>query len=362
MVDFIKELEKCTECGKCKEICPITRVREEPVYSPRSKSQLLKKLKNNEKLTEKEYDSIYLCTRCGICDDYCPEDIPISDIIQKEREIIAKKGEEPKKTSHIVNNIFEKYNPGGYEVSERKNWVNEELEFSDNSKIGYMAGCWISYKHPEIAQNTIKILNKAGIKPQLIDQEKCCGLFVTDNGHVDEFEEYAKNYMGEIKSQGIEKLIVSCPSCYSQMKHEYAKQYEEPEFEVKLSVDFFNKLLKEERLTLKNDDLNLSIKDGCHGKDASEAPREILEETNNGSKELSEEIICCGAPAGVKPLYPDISDDIGMLSIEKADQVSDEMITYCPFCLYHFEDVVERKKEDAKPIVDLTNHLIRLIE
>lgn len=362
MVDFIKEIRKCSECGRCEEICPITRVRDDSKYSPMSKINLLPKLSENKELSEKEYDNIYLCTRCGICDDYCPENIPISDIIQKEREIIAERGEEPEKTSHIIKNIFESHNPGGYEDSKRKNWVTDELEFSDNSKIGYMAGCWISYEHPEIAQNTIKILNKAGVKPQLIENEKCCGLFVTDNGHIDDFKEYAINYINEIESQGIETLIVSCPACLHQIKHEYPEKYKKQSFEVKLSIEYFEKLIQEKKLKLRNKKSDLSIKDGCHAKEVINAPKNILNKINGETHELSDEIICCGAPAGVKPLYPKISDEIGLLSVEKAEETSEKMITYCPFCLLHFEDITERKKEKPKAIEDLTNYLINLIE
>ncbi|WP_233564674.1 hypothetical protein [Methanohalophilus sp. RSK] len=72
-----------------------------------------------EKLTSDEMDNIYLSTRCRACDDVCPVDIPITDIIQYERQLLAQQGKEPAKTTAISKNIIERNSPGGMDPSTR---------------------------------------------------------------------------------------------------------------------------------------------------------------------------------------------------------------------------------------------------
>ncbi|WGI17716.1 (Fe-S)-binding protein [Methanonatronarchaeum sp. AMET-Sl] len=360
MENYRKTVSKCTECGKCSEVCSICRVVDDPVYSPRSKIEFVSKLEDGEILEQEEIDSIYLCTMCGLCDDVCPEDIPLSDVIKYERGLIAVRGEEPGKTPHIIDNILEDKNPGGFDNSKRQDWVTDDLEFSEDSDVGYMAGCWISFKYPEIAQQTIRILNKADIEPQLIDEEKCCGLFVTDNGHMAELELYAKEYTEEIEEQGIETLVVSCPACYGQMNKMYPLLYREPEFDIKMSMQLYSELLEEGKLELEGGEGEISVKDGCPITDMSELPRNMLTEAGYSLNELFDgETVCCGAPAGVKPNYPEISNKIGQLTIDQAREISDELVTVCPFCLYHYEGLEESQKIDMKDLSVLLGEKIK---
>ncbi len=348
-MNYLEKVEMCKDCGECDDVCPILEVRDKEIYAPSKKIKLLPKLKEGKKLSSEEIDSIYLSTMCGACEEACPEDIPITDILKREREILTKNNQEPKKTAHISSNILEKKNPGGQDNQKRRNWVTDDLEFSEDSDVAYMAGCWISFKYPEIAQNTVKILNEGGIKPKLLDKERCCGLFLTDNGHMEEAEEYIKEYVNYIEKLGINKLLVSCPACYGQIKEEYPKLYREPEFEVASTLEIFQKLIEQEKIDLKdNDNLAVSIRDGCPLSDNYDLPRKILKEIDYDIKEIfNKETFCCGAPAGVKPNYPEIADEIGLISIKKG-QDTDALISYCPFCLYHLEDIKDRKNKKIK--------------
>ncbi len=354
MDSYRSAVARCTECGDCAEACSICRVVEDEVYSPRSKIQLVEKLEDGMFLKEEELDSLYLCTMCGLCDDVCPEEIPISDVIKYERGLVAVRGEEPEKTPHIINNILESKNPGGHDNSERKDWVTDDLSFSEDSKYGYMAGCWVSFKYPEIARDTIRILNKGGVHPQLIDEEKCCGLFVTDSGHTAELEMYAEEYTREIEEQGIETLIVSCPACYGQMTSMYPKLYREPEFDVKMSMEIYKELIEDDKLDLGEAEGLVSVKDGCPILGMKELPRELLGQAGYQAEDLFEDdVVCCGAPAGVKPNYPEIAEKVGRLATDRALEKNQDMATVCPFCLYHYEGLDLDEKPGMNDITTL---------
>jgi len=112
-------------------------------------------------------------------------DIPITDIIQYERQLLAEQEREPAKTTGISKNIIERNSPGGMDPSTRFDWVTDDLEIAEKPDIAYMTGCWIAHSQPDIARSTIRLLNHVGSKPMLLKDEKCCGLFLIDNGHLD---------------------------------------------------------------------------------------------------------------------------------------------------------------------------------
>jgi|Deesub1362A_J573_1020465.scaffolds.fasta_scaffold00033_114 glycerol-3-phosphate dehydrogenase subunit C len=360
IANYHSAVKSCIDCGKCGEICPICKVSDNILYTPDNKIKLLSKIENGEELTKDEFDTIYLCTRCRACNEVCPVDIPIADIIQYERGLLAEQGREPEKTRHIIKNIVEKWNPKGLDNEKRKEWISDDLKFSDDSEIGYMAGCWVAFAHGEIARNTIRILNHCGIYPKILEKERCCGLFVIDNGHLNEAKEYAKNYVEYIESCGVKKLIVSCPACYSVLKFEYPKLYRKPSFEVVMSLGVFKELIESGRLKMNKINKVVSVRDGCPLRDRRDVPRYILRELGVNVVELFDEDVCCGAPAGVKPNYPEIADAVGMLTIKRAKEISEMLISYCPFCLYHLEWV--REKYGADIIMkDLSTLLIESI-
>lgn len=89
MYRFEEEISSCIDCKKCWDVYPANMVTEGKRFTPQGKIQSLAKIIAGEKLTQDELDNVYLSTRCGACDDVCPVSIPITDIIQYERELLA---------------------------------------------------------------------------------------------------------------------------------------------------------------------------------------------------------------------------------------------------------------------------------
>ncbi|MGD9779974.1 4Fe-4S dicluster domain-containing protein, partial [Methanomethylovorans sp.] len=95
-MDKLQELaDLCIDCKKCWDVCPVNMVTAGNIYTPQGKIGSLSKILAGEELTEDEFNNIYLSTRCGACDDVCPVDIPITNIIQYERKLLAEQGKEP---------------------------------------------------------------------------------------------------------------------------------------------------------------------------------------------------------------------------------------------------------------------------
>ncbi|WP_406661289.1 (Fe-S)-binding protein [Methanolobus sp. ZRKC3] len=340
MHKFQIEISSCIDCKKCWDVCPVNMVTEDNRFTPQGKIDVLGKVILGEELTKDEFDNIYLSTRCGACDDVCPVNIPITEIIQYERELLAKQGREPQKTTAISRNIIERNSPGSMDPSTRFDWVSEDLEIAESSDIAYMAGCWVAHSQPQIAQSTIKLLNHAGIKPMIMKEEKCCGLFLIDNGHLEEAAEHAKKYVDYIESLGAKKVIASCPGCYLILKNEYAKLYREPEFEVEYTLPLFKQLIDEGKLNPKKLDYKVALRDACPVRDMKDMPRSILSGMGVELNELFDgKQVCCGGPAGLKPNFPEISADIAMMSVEDYKDRTDMLVSYCPFCMHHIGGV-----------------------
>ncbi|WP_367343728.1 (Fe-S)-binding protein [Methanomethylovorans sp.] len=344
---FQKEISSCIDCKKCWHVCPVNIVTEGNRFTPQGKIRSLAKIIAGEELTQDEMDNIYLSTRCGACDDVCPVSIPIIDIIQYERELLAQQGKEPAKTTAISRNIIERNSPGGMDPAARFDWVTDDLEIAESSDIAYMTGCWIAYSQPDISRSTIRLLNHAGIKPMLLKEEKCCGLFLIDNGHLEEAAKHAKKFVNYIESLGVKKVIASCPGCYLVIGQEYPKLYRELNFEVELSLNVFKDLINDGTLRPTKLDYTVAVRDACPLRKSKNVPRDILLSMDVTIKELFDgKHICCGGPAGLKPNFPDIAAEIAMLSVNDHKKNADMLISYCPFCMHHIGGVCTSKGEE----------------
>ncbi len=68
-------LDKCNLCGLCNSVCPIFRVTNLEINSPRGKAVLLKK--------KVKSDLLKLCTQCGACQVKCPQKVNLPQAIKR---------------------------------------------------------------------------------------------------------------------------------------------------------------------------------------------------------------------------------------------------------------------------------------
>ncbi len=346
---FEAEISYCIDCKKCWDVCPVNMVTEGNRFTPQGKIESLAKIVAGEELTKDEMDNIYLSTRCGACDDVCPVNIPITDIIQYERELLAKQEREPAKTTAISRNIIENNSPGSMDPATRFDWVTDDLDLAESSDVAYMAGCWVAHSQPDIARATIRLLNHAGIRPMILKEEKCCGLFLIDNGHLEQAAEHAKKFVDYIESLGVKKLVASCPGCYLVLSHDYPKLYRELNFEVEHSLNIFKDLIADGTLKPQNLDMTVSVRDACPLRYSKDVPRSILASMGVEVKEIFDgKQVCCGGPAGLKPNFPEIAADIAMMSVDSYKDKTGLLVSYCPFCMHHMGGVCKSKDEELK--------------
>ena len=98
-------LEKCSNCGMCKTVCPVFKVLLEETSSSRGRANLIKK---------DLMDSVfYVCSLCGACDIACPAGIKLSEEIKKMRTKMVEANIETKPNKEMMKNFREHGNPYG---------------------------------------------------------------------------------------------------------------------------------------------------------------------------------------------------------------------------------------------------------
>lgn len=391
--DFLYTMRSCNHCGQCKwilgpkmkswryaEICPIHERFQFDAYSGQGLIHIAEELLNGRLQYEDGLiELIYTCTTCGACDINCKSirEMELMDTILALRAKCVEDGQGPlPKHKEYVEYIEKHGNIYGMPHDQRFEWVEKVVKLSPNSKVAYFVGCSSSYSHPDIASNTVKILNAADIEFKLLDPEEyCCGTPLWRTGQTESFRKAIERNTDAFKKQGITTLITSCAECLGTFKGGYPR-FVEMDLEVLHITEVINKLLKKGRLKLdKKNNMRVTYHDPCmlgrlsekyipwNGKIEAyglhvppkpwrrgtygvyEAPREILKSIPG--IELVEMIrneensYCCGAGGGVSAAFPDFAKWVATERLGEAQATGAEaIISCCPFCKDNFEETM----------------------
>jgi Fe-S oxidoreductase len=299
-----------------------------------------------------ETNDIWTCLTCGLCPIECPQQVDFLDFIKEERQ-----GKTPLHVAHL--GVFTEFN----ELSSKLDGKKPE---KSDSKYGYFPGCVDSldlFLHDvktnfgEITTSSLKLLDKLGIKPQVMNM-KCCGHDVLWQGKKDVFEKLKKHNINYIKESGIDTLVTSCAECYRTFSKDYG---------LGIKVVHISELLDKLGLNINAD---VTYHDPCRlGRHMGvyDAPRKAL--TSNGVvvKEMEhskQNALCCGVSN-----FMNCNEQTKALRIARMNEAeatgAKTLITTCSKCLAHF-NCLKTEKDAVKKydldVVDLTVYLARKME
>jgi heterodisulfide reductase subunit D len=336
--------ESCVFCSLCIEVCPFFKATGNVKYGAMAKVEAAKELFNGAPPSDEDIKTLLLCTRCDQCHSACPIQLPVADIVQGARNELRRRNMVPEKYNTIAQAIIKSGSPMGTPPEKRLAFIPEGFRPPKTAKYLYVPGCWSGIKLPETAKATVELMLKAGLDFTVLgEREWCCGLFLLDTGMVDEAKKLAESNTELFESTGAECLVTECPSCHDVFKRVYPKLFRAPKYKVIHVSELLKELIDGGKLRVSKPDVPRKIiyKDPCplvrrHG--ITEGPRgvissfaELVEYGDN-----RENLLCCGAPAGVKPIFPDIANRLAeMLVDEAASRKADEISVGCAFCLYH---------------------------
>jgi len=398
-------IKRCLRCSICKWIpqvqiksqkyataCPAIDLYNFHPYSGGGKIILALALEMGRiKPSEDLRDIVYKCTECGNCAIACKflGTLEPLEIIMRLREKLVKTGCGPMPTQvEYIQAVRDFNNPYKEPHTNRTDWLPKDIKIDRNAKVLYYIGCTSSYRRKEMAIAAARIMNEAGIPFNILqDEEYCCGSPILRTGELDTFKQVLNRNLDVIESKGIETIVFSCAGCYDTFKVDYPL-YRSYNFEVLHTVEFFEKLLENEKLRLTEKiPIKVTYHDPCHlGRNAEryeewegdvvhimplitmdippkpkrtgkrgiyDAPRNILKKIPGlklvEMERIREYAYCCGAGGGVKSAFPEMALNTAKIRIEEAEDTGAEVIvSACPFCSTNLQDGINSRGSNLK--------------
>jgi heterodisulfide reductase subunit D len=191
-----------------------------------------------------------------------------------------------------------------------------------------------------IPQAFVSILEKAGEDYTTLGSEEwCCGYPLLIGGQVKAAESVIRHNVDVVRSLGVKRVVMTCPSCYHSWHHVYPQIVGELGFEVIHATEWMAEALEQGRLPLKmgrpmvvtyHDPCDLGRKGGIY-----DAPRKVLQAIPgvdlvemDSRRETS---LCCGGGGNLETFDPDLGAEVASKRIGEAQVVGAQVIaSACP--------------------------------
>jgi len=352
----------CLECGKCTSVCPVSLHSRQ--YSPRS--LLTKAVRQNFDSLFQDYD-LWSCLTCRRCDAVCPSNIQYSELTQVIRKNAKDSGFEGKCSHSGALDLLQRIMTTPNLNQKRLDWVDDSLEIAEQGDILYFVGCApyfdlfftdLDINILDAAKSSIKILNKLGIKPVLMADERCCGHDLLWNGDEENFKRLAQHNLNQIETTGAKTILFSCAECVSAFQNLYPKYGFNSKLKLQHMSQFLAENIESGTLKLKDPEKSMTFQDPCRlGRHLGiyDEPRQVLQA--NGSDNFTEMeqngkgALCCGVSAWMNC---DItSKSIQTERLKQAHATGAELLAVaCPKCQIHLtctlKDVLVKDKYNIK--------------
>jgi heterodisulfide reductase subunit D len=389
----LAELDACTRCGNCLDLCSAYQGSRDVSISPKKKMEKLKDAVNKEyglisrlfkrELTKDEIEAIshaaFACTMCSRCEVDCHINIKLQDLWLKLREIMVDEGHYPEIMDTMRNRLKKSRNVSFDTNEGRTDWIKpvpgipEDRYVKDKAEVIYFVGCVSSFSPRtfKIPRSVVQIFQKAGVDFGLLgDDEWCCGFPLLSSGFSRDFAEFARHNIKRVNKTGAKYLVTSCPSCYHMWSHTYPKEIKDikMEFTVLHLVQYLHMLLKQGRLELKKTEKKVTYHDPCDlGRNSGiyEEPRELLKaipgvefiELENNRKYAA----CCGGGGNVESIDAGLSSNIAAIKAKEIIKTgADVVTTSCQQCVRTIATALKKEKSKIKA-VDLTQFVLESI-
>jgi len=377
----LMELEACTNCQACADICPAVSAAGSGELSAlfrmkglkeivKGRSGFFHKIFGKRGLSEEEWehfsDASFRCTLCGNCQEVCPVGIHLKDLWVSLRQDLVHSGFHPKKIDVIKENLEESWNVFGEDNEERAEWVEDMQNppddgyLRDKADLVYFTGCTAAFF--PIAQKIpialAEVMDASGVDFTLLGEEEwCCGFPMLGAGLMDLFREFREHNIQAVREKGAGKIVFACPSCY-QMWHEY---YRPAGIEIYHASQFLADLVRKGRVPLKELDMTVTYHDPCdlgRGARVYEDPREVIRSIPGiAFVELPrnrEDCRCCGGGGNLEMVDAKLSAEIAKAKIDEILSTGAQaVVTSCQQCVRTMITYVRRNKISLE-VLDIT--------
>ncbi|MCX8042646.1 MAG: heterodisulfide reductase-related iron-sulfur binding cluster [Desulfobacterota bacterium] len=366
--------------SKYNEICPEFRYTRFFGYSAMGKFHIIRALIEGDfdyTDSEKLLEICYFCTSCGACEMNClrlNEKEPLKAAEALKARLIELGIAPLPAHKELLKSIKNYDNPWLQPRSRRRDWA-KELDVPAFSKDAceylFFAGCTPAFDpllQHEIV-NTMRVLKRAGVTVGIFgEQEICCGSPAIRLGDRQTFFDLVRRNIELFKNAGVKKIITHCAGCHHVLKYDFPEVPDMPAYDIEILhvSQVLADLVRKGTVTFtKKVPMTVTWHDPCHiGRHCGiyEEPRDILRAIPGikliEMERIKDQAWCCGAGAGVRTAFPELSFKIASERIEEAKETGAEAIaTCCPYCEQSLSDPLKRNREKLK-LYDLTDIML----
>ncbi|MFO8009991.1 MAG: (Fe-S)-binding protein [Dehalococcoidia bacterium] len=352
----------CLDCGKCTAACSIAR--HNPGFSPRM--LVYDAIQKREAILDD--GRLWDCLTCSACEVICTSGVRYRKFIQRLRQEASTKGICGQCTHggaiQSLMHIMESHDL----KQERLNWVPGKAETSRVSDTVYFVGCApyfdvffqdIDVDTLSAAKGSIKLLNRMGIIPALMPDERCCGHDLLNAGDVDGFLRLARRNVREISATGAHRVVFSCPEGYHMFRAEYPSYLGDVGIEVVHLTQLLAEAISSGELSFKKVNKKVAYHDSCRlGRISGiyEEPRAILEAIPGLEvKEMAHHrsnALCCGTQSWMN--CGTINKQMQLELAREAEATgADILLTSCPKCQIHLKCALNDQGQDGESKINI---------
>ena len=382
------EMEACTLCRLCADVCPAVSVSKDAKLSGtwrlNSLRQILKgrsgllpalfgaKTPSGDELGDFS-GTVFRCTLCGNCQEVCPVGINLKDIWVSLRQDLVHSKAYPGKIEMIRENLEQSRNVFGEDNEERADWVEDMRDapdhgyLKDKADVVYFTGCVAAYfpLAQKIPMALAEILETGEVNFTLLGEEEwCCGFPMLGAGLKEMFQAFMEHNLAAVRGKGAKELIFACPSCYQMWR-----EYYPPEIKISHATEFLLHLLRENRIPLRELPMTVTYHDPCdlgRGARVFDPPRDTIRSIP-GIKFVElprnrEQCQCCGGGGNLEMIDAKLSAQIAKRKIEEIMSTgADAVITSCQQCVRTMTTYVRRNKVPLE-VLDITQLIHRAMK
>ena len=366
-------VDPCERCGACLPVCPLYAVTGREIAVARGKNAVVRALlEEGIEADEAVSKALDFCLLCKACVTACPNKVKTDEAMELARQKVAEKVgnsfahkatgtlmQSPAliklastaidltkavKLDRLIGKIVPLGLPEQYQsvlAGPRALPSNPDYRASkpkEFKKVAYFKGCAMKLFFPEVAESTIKVLQR--VSEVCVPESVCCGMPHIAHGMGDTADELAQTTIETFA--GYDDIITDCGSCGGALKS-YAKRFVHDEKWASLAEDFSRKVMGfTEYLAMVGYEpqikqaVTVTYHDSCHlvrGQGIKNPPRVLLKKAAD-YREMPGADTCCGGAGTFNIDFPEASDKVLAEKVNNIKKTGAIVVaTECPACM-----------------------------
>lgn len=353
--DTFRVASRCIECLSCTSVCPSFTENHYEFAGPTVMTELARYAFDPRDRMDRAsiacLEGLFNCLDCAKCSEVCPHHIPVNEIaIEQLRELVYEKGISPPLIMEIADFLKSK----GWVLPPPKPSASSlmdqifDLGLADEAQgdVALFIGCYINHSIralQAIGLDTLKILNRQGVRLAVPRDQKCCGLPFLQTGAKAQAQDLIIKNIASFEALGIAEVLTICPGCGMTLKNTWPEVWKgekgrPPKFRVRDLTEF---LTQEKALSpskMKEVPMRVSFHDPCHlsrGQGIRREPRQLISSLPGVEFiEMEESDRCCGGGGEVRATNRPLAQAVARRKVAMLKKTKiDAVVTTCPTCL-----------------------------